>query len=341
MRALVADTATGLFSEACEYLLGCGDTSERGGRAMLEAPGPVTLTLEHPAEHLVQQPARRINPWVSLAEFPWMVAGRNDISWLQHYLGRAPDFSDDGITWRGAYGPRLRRWEYAGDFYADQLAYIVNELRGPGMSRRAVASIWYPGTDYAGNSRDYPCTNWLSFQHRPGTMALDLTVGMRSNDLWWGWSAVNVVNWALLLEAVAEWSGGLAAGRYHHVADNLHVYVERHGERIGEAAREFEPSLSMERNTFRGELRRFTSGALLIMQDITHRRAGAEGALYTEPGEFEGGPDWLLDWQFFMGLHALRDKPHELGMALSGGFGQRREDWQRCAMQWALKEEWV
>ena len=202
MKALRAETATELFALACGHLAADGVKTERSGAPMIEATGPVTLTLDYPEQNLVLQPGRRINPWVSLAEFPWMIAGRGDVAWLAWYLPRALAFSDDALKWRAAYGPRLRKYEDANGLKTDQLAYIVNELRIPGGSRRAAATIWVPGVDYVAHSRDYPCTNWLSFQHRPGAMALDLTVAMRSNDLWWGWSGVNVVNWPPTLEEI-------------------------------------------------------------------------------------------------------------------------------------------
>lgn len=336
MKALRANTATELFALACDHLRAEGVETHRGTTRMIEAPGPVTLTLDCPEQHMVLDPVRRINPWVSLAEFPWMIAGRNDVAWLRWYLPRAIEFSDNGKNWRAAYGPRLRRYGGAPSMMGDQLLHITDELRKPGLSRRAVATLWIPGTDWVADSFDYPCTNWLSFQHRPGSMDVDLTVAMRSNDLWWGWSGVNVVNWSLLLEAVCEWSGGLAAGAYHHVADNLHVYADRHGAALQEVGT-FSPDITLDVNRFRGGMREFTVAAMGALHDIEARRGVTAGALYPEP-EREG--DWLSDWAFFMGLHGLRDQPDELLAAMTRGFGSRRYDWQRAAMQWALKGEW-
>jgi thymidylate synthase len=55
-------------------------------------------------------PGRNNNVFAQLAETAWVLAGRNDLAFLGHYLPRVADFSDDGRTWRGAYGPRIRRW---------------------------------------------------------------------------------------------------------------------------------------------------------------------------------------------------------------------------------------
>src|SRR4051812_11719639 len=102
----------------------------------------VGITLTNPLAREVLVPGRRCNIAAQIAETAWMLAGRNDIDWLSHYLPRARDFSDDGKTWRSGYGPRLR------DFHGvDQLAEIVALLRADPETRRAVAVLWDPPTD--------------------------------------------------------------------------------------------------------------------------------------------------------------------------------------------------
>lgn len=195
-------------------------TGRRGSRVR-EFTGPCTFTLTDPRARLPVVLGRKLNPWVSLAEFPWLICGRNDLAWLRYYLPRADEFSDDGETWRAGYGPRLRRWGTpAGSM--DQLHALVDRLATRPSTRRAVISLWDPANDNQDGSKDYPCTNWLHFQRRHDG-ALDLHVAMRSNDLWWGFSGVNVVNFTLLqclVASVLEWG----VGHYYHTASNLHLY---------------------------------------------------------------------------------------------------------------------
>lgn len=172
------------------------------------------------ARHVIL-PYRSNNVFASIAESMWVIAGRNDLEFLSAYLKRASDFSDDGVTWRAGYGPRLRNWNGT-----DQLAEIVRILREDPPSRRAVVSIYDPDRDFVA-SRDIPCNNWLHFLIRNGQ--LDLHVAARSTDIWWGFSGINAFEWTLLLEVMARWLKR-SPGRLIFFTSSLHLY-ERHFDR--------------------------------------------------------------------------------------------------------------
>ncbi len=112
-------------------------------KATRELIGRLT-TLEQPLERYLFLPKRRNNVFAQFAETMWMLAGRNDIAWLSRYLPRASDYSDDGQTWHGAYGPRLRRW--AGD--VDQIDKVRRLLSEDRASRRAVMVLFDPVRDF-------------------------------------------------------------------------------------------------------------------------------------------------------------------------------------------------
>jgi hypothetical protein len=162
-------------------------------------------------------PDRKANIAAQIVETMWVLSGRNDIAALLPYLPRATDFSDNGETWRAAYGPRLR--DYGG---VDQLGYLVDTLRSNPSSRQAVATIWDPTEDTT-PGRDIACNNWLSFSYRND--ALDLMVGIRSNDAMWGWSGINAFEWSVLLEVVAGLTG-LEVGRLHFATTSFHLYEQ-------------------------------------------------------------------------------------------------------------------
>lgn len=100
------------------------------------------IVIEKPQERCLVTPGRHNNIFATIAETMWVLAGRNDLNFLSHYLPRARDFSDDGRTWRGAYGPRLRNWHGV-----DQLRENLTLLRHEVGSRRAVMSIFDPALD--------------------------------------------------------------------------------------------------------------------------------------------------------------------------------------------------
>lgn len=177
------------------------------------------IELDRPTERLLFVPGRNNNVFATIAESVWVLAGRNDLSYLTPYLERAPQFSDDGgKTWRAAYGPRLRDWNGT-----DQLAEIAKLLRRDPNTRRAAITLFDPDRDFV-ESNDIPCNNWLHFIARDGH--LNLNVSARSTDIWWGFSGINAFEWSLLLEMMAHWVG-LDVGHLGFFTSSLHLY-DRH-----------------------------------------------------------------------------------------------------------------
>lgn len=190
-------------------------------------------------ERYVVLHGRLNNVFASIAESMWVIAGRNDLEYLGAYLPRAYEFSDDGLTWRAGYGPRLRDWNGV-----DQLAEVLRLLSEEATSRRAVATLFDPQRDFV-DSKDIPCNNWLHFVVRDNVV--DLHVAARSTDIWWGFSGINAFEWTLLLEMVAFWLG-LAPGRLVFFTSSLHLY-ERHFAKasrvLADAVQRATPSVSV------------------------------------------------------------------------------------------------
>ncbi|MGP0223299.1 MULTISPECIES: thymidylate synthase [unclassified Paenarthrobacter] len=176
-------------------------------------------TMTSPQERVVVLPGRKNNIFAQIAETLWVLAGRDDMDFLSRYLPRAVDFSDNGTTWRAAYGPRLRKW----NGQVDQLAGVLQRFHEDINTKRAVASIYDPASDFV-DSKDVPCNNWLNFIQRDGR--LHLNVSVRANDAIWGFSGINVFEWSVTLELIAA-SLGLAVGELNWFVGSMHVY-ERH-----------------------------------------------------------------------------------------------------------------
>jgi len=180
-----------------------------------------SFTIYAPLERFIIVPHRENNPFATVAESIWVLSGRNDIGFLLPYLHRAAEFSDDGTTWRAAYGPRLRDWNGV-----DQRKAVVDLLAEDPSSRRGVMAIFDPDQDFV-ESKDIPCNNWLHWMVRDGS--LDLSVAVRSNDIVWGFSGINTFEWSMLQECMAHWLG-VAVGRQHWLVSSMHIY-EHHWEK--------------------------------------------------------------------------------------------------------------
>lgn len=175
---------------------------------------------------------RWANPFATIAETLWTLAGRNDLNWLERYIPQCKKWSDDGNTWRAAYGPRLRNyWGYKqhDEFEShihrvDQIQYVISKLQEDPYSRQVVISLWDPANDIVVGSKDYPCNNWLQFLIRDNL--LHMSVVLRSNDLIYGFSHNDFHLWSVLQAIVAN-SVGVEVGCITWFAGSLHVY-ERH-----------------------------------------------------------------------------------------------------------------
>jgi len=217
-------------SEALPHILNdlldhSDEVGSRNGRVKELLNTQIVLT--DPQRREIPSLNRKANVFAQIAETMWVLAGRNDIEWLSAYLPRAKDYSDDGETWRGGYGPRIRHWhagdDVYGERYVDQLTHVVDLLREDPLSRRAVIAIYDPVVDTA-PGKDIPCNDFLQFQSRLG--ALHLTVTVRSNDVMWGWSGINAFEWSTLQEIVARLLG-VAVGTLTFNIGSLHLY-DRH-----------------------------------------------------------------------------------------------------------------
>lgn len=135
-------------------ILGVRESSRNG--EVIRIPEPVMTTYENPAERVLFWPERDANPIFHLMESLWMLAGRNDLAFVQYFNSRMGQFSDDGVVLNGAYGHRWRN-----RFGADQLVELVEHLQKNPDSRRAVLTMWGVDADLAQieESKDVCCVS--------------------------------------------------------------------------------------------------------------------------------------------------------------------------------------
>lgn len=250
---MYAETFAGINSfliGASKLLVEEGVERRTRGSVCYELPEPAIFKITNPSAREITIPERKWFKALPYAESLWIASGRNDLAYIKHYLPRMTDFSDDGIYMRGGYGPRYRDYNGEREDYrierinirqrgtVDQLKYVIECFKQDLETRRAIIGFGDPMKDCFDKecdlkkSKDIPCTRELHFIKQSNNNKLDLIVRMRSNDLIWGASAVNIFNYTFMQEYVAAILG-LEVGNYYHIADNLHFY-DRHKEMIKE-----------------------------------------------------------------------------------------------------------
>lgn len=184
--------------------------------------------------HLAIQ-GRASNIFQMIAETLWVLSGSGKVTgFLSYFLPRALNYSDDGETWRGAYGPRL-----TGETGYGQLDAIVDIFREDGLNtRRAIAAIYNPSLDSKvalkevydlESSKDIPCNLLLNFYTDAlGRFCLKLV--QRSGDSMFGAGSINPFEFTLIQELVyhkvKEFNPGLQLGTFVHDVTNMHIYEQ-------------------------------------------------------------------------------------------------------------------
>lgn len=186
---------------------------------------PLTTLYQHPTERVMFLPERDCNPFFHFMESLWMLAGRNDVAWIERFNSTFGQFSDDGVTFHGAYGYRWRNMflDPATNQPIDQLATIAKALTDNPDDRRIVLQMWDTSLDLGMIGKDFPCNLVTTFRVNPEGH-LDMTVFNRSNDLIWGAYGANAVHFSVLQEVMAAWIG-VPVGRYWQISTNFHAYL--------------------------------------------------------------------------------------------------------------------
>lgn len=178
------------------------------------------LELKNPRARLGRSNARA-RVFSPLGELLWYLSSSNALDQILYYLDRYNEFSDDGETLNGAYGPRIFSPTRAlsSDRQDDEWQRVIDTLRDRPGSRNAIIQV-YSNTDGAKDSNDIPCTCTLHFVIRK--RRLHLHVHMRSNDAYLGMPH-DVFAFTMLQEIAAR-ELGVEIGTYHHSVASLHLY---------------------------------------------------------------------------------------------------------------------
>lgn len=279
---------------------GRNTTNERASKTatggdMLEVKR-VLFSLSNPMDTALNVPGRNNNIYAMMAETIWVLAGEDKINpYLTYFLPRAPMFSDDGETWRGAYGPRL--------YIQDQLTRAVELLRKDPTTRQAIVGIYSPELDSPAGIKestgkettvDFPCNNLLYFDIETvgGVKKLNITVVQRSGDWCWGMGSINVFEWTALQRVVADLLN-VEMGMYTHYVNNLHIY-----ESNAVAYSQFREVLSIDEDYLVTSSNDFKCDRRLMGMDMEEVREWCQAAMAGLTQLIEGEPKWIEPIEF-------------------------------------------
>lgn len=184
-----------------------------------------STTLTNPKANWLFNPDRNLVPHYAGGETLWYLAGSDKIEMIGHYAPSYVNYSDDGVSARGAYGPRIMH----------VLQDVIQMLHDEPHTRQAVIPIYQPqdlvaATQILSKTKDVPCTLNLQLLVRDGRV--NMICNMRSNDVWMG-MPYDIFAFTTIQRVIAD-SLKLEVGTYTHNVGSLHVYA-KHYERAQEA----------------------------------------------------------------------------------------------------------
>lgn len=232
---LVYSDANDLWLDALDLCLRGQEIAPRG-QACFEQRC-LSLELRDPSRNVVTIPQRKLSYHFMVAEWLWVMGGCKDVATIAAYNKNIAQFSDDGIEFFGAYGPRLYR-----DF-----GHVVALLKRDPDSRQAVINIWRPEALHT-TTKDVPCT--LTWQFFIRNRRLEMHACMRSNDVWLG-LPYDLFNFTQIQRYLASCLR-VDVGPYTHTVGSLHLYEHNKSQAEGilRAVYPAEPSPVMPEPTY-------------------------------------------------------------------------------------------
>ena len=149
------------------------------------------------------------------AEWQWYLSGDPNIKTLGEIYGKIPPIwekmADTDGNVNSNYG-----WQWQRNY---QLDYVVAKLKDNPNTRHAALTI-YDCKEFEQYRNDTPCTYAVQFTILDNK--LNMSVYMRSNDIWYGFCN-DQYQFSSLQKLVAE-RVEIKVGWYYHHAHNLHLY---------------------------------------------------------------------------------------------------------------------
>jgi thymidylate synthase len=174
----------------------------------------VGFYINNPLDNLINSNFRNWKNSYAEIEWLWYLSKNRSVSELKKHAKIWDTMHNGDDIVNSNYGYQWNR--------NNQVDFVINELIKNKNSRRAVLTI-YDGKEHNLHSYDTPCTLNIVFNILDNK--LNMSVLMRSNDLWFGFCNDQYC-FSKLQEIIAK-KLNLKIGWYYHFSNNLHLY-ERH-----------------------------------------------------------------------------------------------------------------
>jgi thymidylate synthase len=220
MNQIKIDGISNGYKKVLDFIITNGNHVSPRGKDTLEV-SPCLVTIENPRDRVFYDEIRNLNIGFSVAEWLWIVSGRDDVEMLSFYNSKIKNYSDDGITFHGAYGTRIRDdgFNCKSTSFKNQFTDIINKLKEDSDSRQCIVNIFEHYKDFV-PTKDVPCT--VTFQFLVRDNRLNMVTYMRSNDAYYGFPN-DIFNFTMIQEMIAT-ALDIDVGIYQHFAGSLHIY---------------------------------------------------------------------------------------------------------------------
>ena len=178
----------------------------------------VGFYLENPMDNLIEDQDRNWKWDYAEAEWQWYLSGDRNIKKLGELYGKVPEIWKRMANKKGDVNSNYG-WQWKRNH---QLDAVIDILKENPNTRQAAISI-YDAKEIMHYYHDTPCTYAVQFTVLNNE--LNMSVVMRSNDLWYGFCNDQYC-FSKLQELVAT-EVGLPIGTYYHFAHNLHLYNDK------------------------------------------------------------------------------------------------------------------
>ena len=173
----------------------------------------VGFYMNAPTDNMIMIDWRKWNVKYAHKEWQWYLSGNPSAKEIAKGAPKWLECMDEVGNVNSNYGYQWNR--------GDQINYVVSELISNSQSRRASISI-YDAKDRYNFKNDTPCTYAIHFYILDDI--LNMSVMMRSNDLWYGFCNDQYC-FSNLQRMIAN-KLRIDVGFYYHFVNNLHVYNE-------------------------------------------------------------------------------------------------------------------
>ena len=152
------------------------------------------------------------------AEWQWYLSGDPNVIKLGQLYGKVPPIwermADSKGNVNSNYGYQWKR--------NNQIDYVVAKLKNNPNTRHAAISI-YDAKEWEKYTKDTPCTYAVQFTILNDK--LNMSVYMRSNDIWYGFCN-DQYQFSSLQKMIAD-RLSIDVGWYYHHAHNMHLYNDK------------------------------------------------------------------------------------------------------------------